>query len=131
MSSCHPLARETAVGASKLDEYIEITHGDSVSSPMPRNGARELSPDAHRREIAIYERGSQFEILQRIPSTYMWVSPVPDEVLETFSLVQKRLDAPGPLHRDYLIYRNDYRFTREDRGFIEKLGEILKNAAAV
>ncbi|MDR2054615.1 MAG: LysR family transcriptional regulator [Desulfovibrio sp.] len=126
MSAQHPLAWGPAVDCPGLNEYIEITHGDSELALSPRYGCRRAGAGGRRGEIAIYERGSQFEILRRIPLTYMWVSPVPEDVLSTFSLVQKKALPKKPLHRDYLISRRGYRFSDEDRAFVEKLTSMAK-----
>jgi DNA-binding transcriptional LysR family regulator len=122
MSDRHPLVHDEIVKCEDLSRHIEVTHGDSEFQSIVPNGT-----NVHRgKSIAIYERGSQFEILKRIPGSYMWVSPMPEEVLSTFSLIQKRSDIRDGLHRDFLISRRGYRLTEEDRGFIEKLGDIVK-----
>ena len=122
MSNEHPLAHDEIVKREDLSRYIEITHGDSEFQSGIPNGT-----NAHRgKAIAIYERGSQFEILKRISGSYMWVSPMPEEVLSTFSLTQKMSDMPNNFHRDFLISRRGYRFTAEDRGFLGKLGDTVK-----
>jgi DNA-binding transcriptional LysR family regulator len=127
MSDRHPLANDEIARCEDLSRYIEIIHGDSEFQSGVPNGT-----NAHREKtIAIYERGSQFEILKRIPGAYMWVSPMPEEVLSTFSLTQKRSDMPDNLHRDFLISRRGYRLTEDDRGFIEKLGDTVKETSSL
>jgi DNA-binding transcriptional LysR family regulator len=127
MSDGHPLAHDDIVKCEDLSRYIEITHGDSEFQFGVPNGT-----NAHKeKSIAIYERGSQFEILKRIPGTYMWVSPMPEEVLSTFSLIQKRSDMPDSLHRDFLVSRRGYRLTEEDRGFIDKLRDVVKETKSI
>jgi DNA-binding transcriptional LysR family regulator len=124
-SSAHPLAEERHLDPLKLEEYIEIVHGDAnvpslVKSKKFSDGERE------KKEIAVYERGSQLELLRRVPLTYMWVSPMPEEVLSAFSLIQRRCDIPKNYQRDLLIYRNGHRFTNEEMKFISHLKEIVK-----
>jgi DNA-binding transcriptional LysR family regulator len=126
MSVNHPLAKESTVECSRLNECIEITHGDPEFAHASRYVRNETGAGGRRREIAIYERGSQFEILKRVPLTYMWVSPVPEEVLSTFALVQKKARPTKCLHRDYLIFRKGYHFSNEDKAFVEKLVSIAK-----
>jgi DNA-binding transcriptional LysR family regulator len=126
MSKQHPLAKRDAILPLRLEDYIEITHGDTdARSPAKRK--KSSGGGNGRKEIAIYERGSQFELLGRIPSTYMWASPVPEEVLSTFSLIQRRCDTQKRDHyKDILIYRNGYRFTDGDTAFIAKLKEVVR-----
>jgi DNA-binding transcriptional LysR family regulator len=121
----HPLAKEDVIDSSRLENYIEITHGDT-NVPSLEKPKKFLDEKGGKREIAVYERGSQLELLGRIPSTYMWVSPMPKEVLSTFALIQRRNDMPKNYYKDLLIYRNGYRFTEEDMGFIAKLRNVVK-----
>jgi hypothetical protein len=100
-------------------------HGDTNIPALPKS-KRSSGGKASRKEIAVYERGSQLELLGRIPLTYMWVSPMPEEVLSIFGLVQRRCDVPMAYHRDLLIYRNDYHFTDENMGFIAQLKKVVK-----
>jgi DNA-binding transcriptional LysR family regulator len=128
MSKEHPLAEQEPLTPSRLEDYIEIMHGDASvpSLAKPKKPADEKNS---RKEITIYERGSQFELLGRIPWTYMWASPVPEEVLSTFALIQRRCDSPGTgtdRHKDLLIYRNGYRFTDGDTAFISKLKKVVQ-----
>jgi DNA-binding transcriptional LysR family regulator len=122
----HPLAKEDIIDSSKLGDYIEITHGDT-DVPLLEKSKKFLDERKNKREIAVYERGSQFELLGRIPLTYMWVSPMPEEVLTTFALVQRRNNMPKNHCKDLLIYRNGYRFTGEDMGFMAKLKTVVKD----
>jgi DNA-binding transcriptional LysR family regulator len=129
-SEHHPLAQEDSLDLLKFERYIEIIHGDTN---VPSLSKIKRAPDGEdykcedcKKEIAVYERGSQLELLRRIPSTYMWVSPMPEEVLSTLSLVQRRCDMPKKYHKDLLIYRKGYRFTEDDRGFIVQLKQVVK-----
>jgi DNA-binding transcriptional LysR family regulator len=125
LSEKHPLAKEETIDPLGLGDYIEITHGDANVPSAAKS--KNFSPGENgKREIAIYERGSQLELLGRIPSTYMWVSPMPEEVLSTFGLVQRRCGMPQDLYKDLLIYRDAYRFSDEDRAFVSKLRNVVK-----
>ena len=131
MSIRHPLAVEVEIDASMLKEYILITQGDE--EPPFLAPSRDKTPQeglgdtkAKGGEISICERGSQLELLERIPLAYMWASPVPQEVLKRFDLTQRRCITPNNSHKDFLIYRNDYDFSDEDKLFIEKLHTAVK-----
>ena len=127
MSGKHPLAGEPVLDFSMLQRYTEIVHGDLSVPARPVSEVRmQRQAEERKRTIAIYERGSQFELLSRIPTTYMWVSPMPQDVLDCFSLVQKRCTASQNAYCDILIMRRDYKPGELDRLFIEKLGESVR-----
>ena len=124
MSEGHPLAAKRNADIGDFMRYTEIVHGDRFFPTLPRGESRaEAQAGEDRREIALYERGSQMEILARVPGTYMWVSPMPPEVLSRFSLVQKRCPSADNRHKDILIYRNGYSLSAEALAFIDKLRE--------
>ena len=58
-----------------------------------------------------------------MPYTYMWVSPVPRDILTRYGLVQKPCETPRNRCKDLLISRKSYHFSEEDRRFIEILKE--------
>jgi DNA-binding transcriptional LysR family regulator len=122
LSDKHDLASCSVIKGKDLDKYIEITHEDvdTLSEKFS------LSRGASGR-ISIYERGSQFEILKRVPVTFMWASPTPWDVLDTFSLVQRRTDVARNMLKDFLIYRYDYKLSDEDKSFVKKLRESVEN----
>ena len=122
MSRRHPLATAETIRYSDLQDYVEIVHGDAGGPALTGTGNRYFAEEEKKtREIAIYERGSQLELLDRIPETYMWVAPMPQYTLDTFSLALRDCEIPGNSHRDYLIYRKGHMFTAEELLFIEKL----------
>lgn len=126
MSARHPLADRDILAYSDLHEYTEIIHGDTTIPALPFSEARQIEKDYDsKKKIAVYERGSQLELLGRVFSTYMWVSPMPQEVLDCFSLVQKECRMNTSRFRDILIYRKGYHFTMEDNLFIELLRESV------
>ena len=122
MSRDHPLAQAPVLEFPMLQKYAEIVHGDLSVPALPVAKARQLAKANERKKtIAVYERGSQFELLSRIPTTYMWVSPMPKDVLNCFQLVQKRCTASENLYKDILITRKGYHYSKEDLLFMEKL----------
>lgn len=124
MSERHPLAKQPSVSAAELENYIEVVHGDLYVPALPVSRSSEAARAAHRR-ITVYERGSQYELLGRVESAYMWASPSPAGTLERFSLVQKPCSEPLPLWIDVLICRSGYRLTDGDRLFLSKLRERI------
>jgi DNA-binding transcriptional LysR family regulator len=128
LSEAHPLAGDDPIDPSKLENYIEIVHGDT-NVPLLSKGRRACHDGGGRKEIAVYERASQLELLRRIPLTYMWVSPMPEEILSIFRLVQRRGDMTKNYQTDLLIYRNDHHFTNEDMRFISQLKKVVKETS--
>ncbi len=124
MSRKHPLAAAPEISYSDLRQFTEIVHDDNSVPAMPVSEARVLAQKHEKKKkIAVYERGIQFELLYRLPSTYIWVSPMPREVLELFDLVQRPCCDADNSFRDILIFRKNYRFSSEDKTFIKKLKE--------
>lgn len=122
MSKNHPLANNEVIQYTELRNYTEIIHGDLTIPALPLSEARQIEKgDSRKKKIAVYERGSQMELLHRLSSTYMWVSPMPRDVLECFSLVQKECSMSKNRFKDVLIFRKGYHFSTEDSLFIEIL----------
>ena len=105
-----------------LDPLIEIAHADPYVPSLPLSAVKkEELPDNIRRRIFLFERASQFDILSTNPDTFMWVSPLPDNILDRYMIIQKKCVDNKRLYRDVLIYRKGYRLTELDRKFITEL----------
>ena len=128
MSRESPLAALENISTDDLKNYIEISHGDPTVPALSASMLTELrSRDSNRREIVVYERQSQFELLCQMPNTYMLASPTPRSVFDTYPLVQRDCFFPDNEYKDVLIYRKGYRLTAEDRLFIEKVNETVES----
>ncbi|MBP3637593.1 MAG: LysR family transcriptional regulator [Clostridia bacterium] len=122
MSRQHPLAQKEDITFEDLRPYIEIAHADPYVPSLPLSKVvKEELPDNIDRRIFIYERASQFDLLSENTDTFMWISPVPDKLLERYGLVQKVCKENQRVYRDVLIYRNGYRLTTLDQAFITEL----------
>ena len=121
MSKNHPLANRETITPEDLSEYTKITHGD-IELPHVRriNHEAEMTP---RNVIYVYERGSQFDLLTNVPTSYMWVSPIPQKLLDKLQLVQRICRAEDNLYKDVMIFREDYHITEHDRLFQKKIYE--------
>ena len=127
MSVKHPLAMEKNIELSDLEEYIEITHGYHTIPSLPASKARELiQNDDAKKEIAVYERESQFELLRNIHTTYMWTSPTPDSILNTMPLLQKKCNIEDNKYKDVIIYRKGYKLTEQEKLFVEKVKQEIQ-----
>ena len=122
MSRHHKLAEKEDILLEDLRDYIEISHADPyVPSLSALDVKREELSDQIDKRIFIFERGSQFELLEKVPDTFMWVSPIPEETLARFGLVQRRCGENTKIYRDVLVYRDDYRLTPTDNKFIKSV----------
>lgn len=127
MSAESPLAGQERVSVDELAGYIEIAHADPYvpSLPMARV-LKEEHPDQTDRRIFVFERASQLELLSRNPQTFMWVSPVPEEMLTRYGLVQRACVEKQKTYKDVLIYRSGYKLTELDKRFITALCEAKR-----
>lgn len=124
MPKNHPLAFSPKLSAEDFAPYIEIAFGDDYV-PYIRNS--EVLPLNNKR-ILVYDRAMQFDLLRANQLAYMWVSPLPRELLAQNGLVQRKCHGSGEF-KDILISRAGYRYSKLDRAFIDALS-IQRNAAA-
>ncbi len=122
MSKDNPLAQKKEITFDDLIDYIEIAHADPFVPSMPMSKViKEELPDNIDRRIYIFERASQFDLLEKNPETFMWVSPVPENLLKKYDLVQKNCVENKKLYKDVLIYKKGYKLSELDRRFITQL----------
>ena len=116
------LATKETVTAEDLAGLTEIAHGDPYVPSLPLEEVRkeELSGISPRR-VFVFERGSQFDLLAGNPDTFMWVSLIPQAVLDRFGLVERVCDGNKKLYKDILIRRKDYKLSALDNAFIAEL----------
>ncbi len=127
MSRECPLAQKEEITFDDLSGYIEIAHADPYVPSLPMAKVlKEEHPDNIERRIFIFERASQFELLSENPQTFMWVSPVPGDMLERFGLVERRCAENKRVYKDMLVYRKGYKLTGLDQQFITALCEAKR-----
>ncbi|MGN0593800.1 MAG: LysR family transcriptional regulator [Hominimerdicola sp.] len=121
------LVKEKEINEEILDKYVEILHGDNmvpnISTAYQKKNAE---MNNHKRHIYVYERGCQFDILASCPDAFMWVSPMPKEILKRYKLVQRRCPNIKKTNKDVLIYQNSYRLSQADMLFLEELEKVRK-----
>ena len=113
VSKNNPLATKDEIVAEDLSGCIEITHGDPYVPSLPMIDVKraELSEFAKKR-IMVFERGVQFTLLEQVPNTFMWVSPIPQDLKDKFNLVERKCDFNTKTYKDVLIYRKKYHLTK-------------------
>jgi len=118
----HPLAKKEEIRYADLPPYVEIAHADPYVPSLPLSSVKkEELPDNISRRIFVFERASQFELLAANPDTFMWVSPVPRDLLDRYGLVQRTCADNTREYRDVLVYRRDDTLTDTERAFVTEL----------
>ncbi len=128
VSKDSPLANYSSIHNSMLEGYIEIIHGDiqmHAAAAHPADHTRHTVLPSRR--IYVYERGSQFDILQNVKNTYIWASPIPDPILQSHALVEKRSLSHTGTNKDVLIYRKDHVFQKHERLLIDCIEQTIRD----
>lgn len=122
MAKSNPLSSKVDINYVDLANYIEIAHADPFVPSLPLSKVKEEEYiDAIDKRIFVFERGSQFDLLQNVPNTFMWVSPIPQQTLAKYDLVQIPCKSDKRLYRDVLIYRKGYQLSDLDKLFITEV----------
>lgn len=117
-----PLAQKEDIRFSDLRPHIEIAHADPFVPTLSLAEVRKTElPDDIDRRIFVFERASQLELLSQNPDTFMWVSPVPQSLLDRYGLVQRSCNDNRRIYKDVLIRKKEYRLTELDCRFIREL----------
>ncbi|MEE0718274.1 MAG: LysR family transcriptional regulator [Oscillospiraceae bacterium] len=117
----HPLAQREQLTARDFDPYVEIAFGDEEVPYIRVSESKACSCFLRSsKRILVYDRATQFDLLRANPCAYMWVSPLPDEVLRSNGLTQRKCHQNCQF-KDLIISRAGYRFSRLDREFIDRL----------
>lgn len=123
VSKDHPLANSKSVSTEELSIYTEVTHGDNSVPYLSDSYVNNHTFDRNR--IYVCERGSQFDILTSVDNTYMWVSPLPEQVLKRYNLVQIPCHSDLAKVKDVFIYPQTYKFTEYDAMFLDELENTI------
>ena len=103
----------------ELNDYIEVLHGDT-HLPGEESTVSRWQANPNRR-IHVYERCSQFSILQNLPTAYMWSSPMPQRALEQYHLALHNCPAQKQQMRDVLVYPEREPLQPEEQLFVQLL----------
>ena len=107
---------------------IRRLHSDNAVPTLPTLEAKKMENIEHsNKKIYVFERGSQFEILSNIPSSFMWVSAIPQKMLDRYGLIQRKVSDADYNYKDMLVYLRSYRLTDIDRMYIEELKNVISS----
>lgn len=121
-----PLAKKSNVTFEDLATLTEVAHADPYVPSLPLAEVQKEELSNMRRRIFVFERGSQFDILSQNPDTFMWVSPMPQSVLERYGLVCVDCCENRKTYKDVMIYRKDYHLTELDNAFVSELCRVKR-----
>lgn len=128
VSKQSPMCGKGIITVDELEGYMEICHGDPFVPSLPASDVKKAEfSDNGTKWIFVYERGSQFDLLRDVPSTYMWVSDIPKELMECNRLAVVEVEgARSRVYTDLLISKKSYRYSQVDKLFIKNLNEVKK-----
>ncbi len=113
-----PLNNKKNITLSDLTSYDEIGHPDFLLHLI------DLKKDVKGSRILISDYDSQFELLNKNPNTYMWVSSVSKDILSKYNLIERK--CANNIYKDVLINRADYQSSELDKIFIEELIKVKR-----
>lgn len=103
----HPFASLSVISQQDLYKYTEIVHGDQQNLAVSMARINPLLKGAAKRRVYVYDRGSQIDLLQRLPDAYMWVSPIPLDMVDSYDMKIRSSDLSTVVNSDLMIYRKD------------------------
>lgn len=128
MSKQNPLAAKEQLVLDDLDGCTELVHGDIYVPFIPKKAYNRTNPSGDKnRRIYLYDRGSQFDLLRNMTTTYMWGSPLPLETRNIYQLTHRRCSDHLTRFKDILVYRSDYQFTAYAIQFLDVLFDVVKS----
>ena len=125
MSKNHPLSNCSILSYDLLKDYIEIVHGDLQVPNLNGNNLSEMKNVRSKNRIYVFDRGSQYDFLQQIKGAYKWVSPVSDDELLKYNLIQKECKY-ADITKDLVIYPNKNKLKPHEKEFIRAVKQIIE-----
>ena len=127
VSKNDPLALKSSVTTEDLSNYIIISHADPYVPSLPAHDLqKEDMGYNNERHIFVYERASQLELLSKVKSTCMFVSPMPKHLLNIYGLKEIKCSDKVGMYKDVLIYRKKQKLDSFDELFINQLENSIK-----
>jgi len=120
-----PSSLHVAFSKHHLENGIELLYGDQTAPVAPADlSSTSLSDRQTKRKIYIYDRGSQFDLLNQVPGSFIWTSPMPAELLHRYQLIQYFFPLRPKKVRDVLICGKDYVFNPIDQQFLHEVEQV-------
>ncbi len=126
MSKDHPLAKKPVLTCADFADCIEILHNDNTVPTLPTIEAKRMENiENSNKKIYVFERGSQMELLSNIPESFMWVSPIPEKILDRYGLIQRSVSDADYNYKDMVVYGRSYRLSELDHMYLEELRSVI------
>ena len=126
MSKNNPLAKKPVLTCADFADCIEILHSDNAVPTLPTIEAKRMENiENSNKKIYVFERGSQMELLSNIPESFMWVSPIPQKILDRYGLIQRSVSNADYNYKDLIVYSRSYRLSELDKMYIEELRGVI------
>lgn len=114
----------------------EITEGDFCVPYISPNGTGPITgenygPLEDTKKICVFDRAGAYDIMMSLPQSFMLVSPMPQELLERYHLVQRKCAIPDNNWCDMLIYASGHKLTELELQLVNKLYLVRNKAAFV
>lgn len=119
LSQTDPLAQKDDISIEDLSDYVELVHTDKHALSLNETDANQ--PEMIKGYIYTEDRASQYLLLESVAKTFMWTTPVPQSLLDRYSLLQKTCKNNDGNYKDVLVYRNDYHLSDMDKEFITQV----------
>ena len=126
LSKDDPLAHKECIEEKELSNYIEIAHAHPYVPNMPLIDLKNvLRSNMINKRINVYERASQYDLLQNVKNTFMWMSPVSQDYLDKYNLIQKKCSFNDSIYKDVLIYRKGHTLSKFEKLFLEEINKAM------
>lgn len=120
-----PLGKSEKISEKNLRECVEISFGNTFI-PAPTDSKKiEQSQDSNKR-IFVYDLTTELLLLENIPNSYAYVSPLPKNIIERYGLTTKTIVSRGFTCKDVLIYRREYKLSELDKKFITEVCNVKR-----
>lgn len=125
MRKDHPLAMKPDLKAEDFSPYIE---GIFTDNEVPYVRVSEGYDSVSVRRILLNDRAMQYDLLRGSSMAYMWISPLPDDILRGGNLTQRKFSGSG-CFKDILVTRQGYHFSQLDKEFINRVSFVRNELA--
>lgn len=131
MNKTHPLANRDEISLQELSDFPEISLGDPYTPALTAAHDRKTEPYQNgTRKFFVTDRADQLELLAQHPAAVALLPPLPKELCDRFSLVQKNCRDNKQLYKDMLIFSKDYALDTLDKQFISEVCNARRAAFA-
>lgn len=115
-----PLGKLEKISEENLRDYVEIIFGNSFF-PAPTDAKKFEPARSSDKRIFVYDLTTELLLLENIPHSYAFTSPLPKKIIERFGLTTRATESRGFNYKDVLIYRREYKLSELDKRFITEV----------